>query len=1029
MPPSIVTFALLVLGLLLGCQDAARPPAAPGAAQAPAAASSASAAVSTAPASELVQLRTGRLEPGRHAQPLRGTVVARTTHGDQELLRVRFASTAETVQVGDGLRWTVALASSGTQAQRPLVFMEHPGGAARGWGEPSTYAELWVRRPKSETGRPISADAYREHSGRVRGHHFRLDIPETSSASQSPGLVREWAEAFARHLRSLPGDRSLPGYATSASAWHAFAADRILSAYAKGQPQSVGPRLRRSEDRLSSELMRLMETTTGATSIQAALQHDRPLYLEAVKRPRTIPLGKVQAVRVTEHPFADMLHQLARPVPAEPLAEATPAEFYYLRFATLKALFAVVDQAEIWVTPAASIFSRRAEDYDVTERYTTALGVDRTQIARVLGPKVIAEVAVIGSDPYVREGSDVTMLFRVKSRPLFDQGLAAALARHEQRHGALARSKSRHAGVTISLSRSADGAVAQLRADRGELTVLSNSLAAIRRVIEAIRGTRRRLSDEPDFRFMLARDAGTRDDVLGYGGDRFVAEVVGPRQKILEARRQIALAELQTPGYAALLYGWVHGRRPTSRQEVLSSGLLRRDELTHHDGAAIDWKPGRAARSAWGTSRALTPLIDLPAPTRVSRSEQLAYEQFARSYERRWATYVDPFMLRLALEPAGARPEQMVAELRVMPLLRSRDLRDLVSMVGEARLRVPALGQGLRVLLGLGKDARVRQEVSRLRYGLPGGRDLKFDWLGDWVMLGVDDHPVVTRVLAALADDLPQVPLSRAERRRQREQDALPIAAELPGYAVIGIRSRVGAALALTLARSKLVDAVEDIEWGKVAEHNSIPLVRVRYRDVCRPRGRCNIDTFYALTSRALVVALREETLRQVLDELEARPPAAEPHGPDGQLVAELAPQPRGALWTVASWLLEAEALKSESSSRTAAEVLLRGAPDLAHDSEALRELALVSFGAVPLTPDGAHYQLTPEGIADPARGTPFAPVWPAIPVAGSPVEALLQSLRSLRWETSFDDEGQTANGQQLRSLHVRATLALTGAR
>ena len=159
---------------------------------------------------------------------------------------------------------------------------------------------------------------------------------------------------------------------------------------------------------------------------------------------------------------------------------------------------------------------------------------------------------------------------------------------------------------------------------------MSNSLAATGRVIDAITGRAPRLADEPDFRYMLARDAATPADVLAFMSDRFVGEVIGPRQKVLEARRQIALAELSRPGYAALLYGWMYGRMPASADELVASGLLKREELAHAGGERIDWQPGRAARSSWGAVGELTPLIDLPALAKVTPSEKAAYEHVRR---------------------------------------------------------------------------------------------------------------------------------------------------------------------------------------------------------------------------------------------------------------------------------------------------------------------------------------------------------------------------------------------------------------
>ena len=1018
MSRSLLLVALGLVAVAVACGDAMQAPTTPGS---PAASSaSAAAAVGSAATAPLHELRTGTLEPERHKEPLRGVVEAHLVQQEHEFVRVRIGWSRQLERAGGSSEWVVALRAAGPGASRPIhAFLRPARGDPRTSALPRTHLELWVRRPKSEAGRPLSGAAYRAHEGAEPGHHFRVEVPDSSRAPVEAALAREWGRAFADHLRGLGREGGVT------NGWHAYAADRILSVYVEHGRQ--GPRGIPGRAGLSGDhgLVQLMETTTGATTIQAALQHERGLYLAEAKQPRKVPIEKVRTVRLAQHPFDEMLRRLGRRPPLEGLAKATPAEFYYLRFATLDALFAVVDQLDVWGTPAASVLSRRAEAYDLAERYTTALGVDRSELTRVLGPKVIAEVALVGSDPYLREGSDLTALFRVRSQVLFDRGLARALAGHERRHGPQTRTTEEHVGQQITLTRSADGAVNQLRADFGGFTVLSNSPTAIRRVIEAKTGRRPRLWDEPDFRYLLARDSGTRDDVLGFAGDRFVSEVVGPRQKILEARRQIALSELRMPGYAALLYGWLEGRSPASQSELVSSGLLRAAELSHHDGERIDWEPGRAARSSWGTSRVLTPLLDLPVPQRVSESEKVAYESFAGQYERTWATYVDPFMARLAVDPPQGRPARLTAELRMLPLLPDSDLRELLRLVGDARLRVPSLERGLRMLVGIGRQARVRQELSDLRHSLPGGHDLKLDWLGDWAMVGLMDDPAVTRVAAALERDFPEMPPTRQQRRALEDQDELRLATELPLYAVIAIRSKLGASLALAWARKELKDVAPDLEWTDAGKHGSTSLVRVRIREGCDDPGQCEVDVFYALTGRALVVALDEGTLRRVLDELRARPPTVESDAPHGQFVVEFAPSFRGALWTVASWYLEAEAVQRQASSRAAAEVLLRGAPDLASSPPALRQLGLSVFGAMPLTPDGATYELANSEVRDPARGTASAPVWPRIPVAGSPVEALVRAVRGLRWETSFDDEGEPQGRRPMLSLHVRAKLTL----
>src|SRR4029077_13569337 len=92
---------------------------------------------------------------------------------------------------------------------------------------------------------------------------------------------------------------------------------------------------------------------------------------------------------------------------------------------------------------------RSSESRDLAHRYETQLGLAQSALARALGKEVVGELAVVGSDPYLREGSDVTVLFRVKQRALFDAALAATMAAHAAKHGGVTQSVASRAGVDV----------------------------------------------------------------------------------------------------------------------------------------------------------------------------------------------------------------------------------------------------------------------------------------------------------------------------------------------------------------------------------------------------------------------------------------------------------------------------------------------------------------------------------------------------------------------------------------------------
>jgi hypothetical protein len=241
------------------------------------------------------------------------------------------------------------------------------------------------------------------------------------------------------------------------------------------------------------------------------------------------------------------------------------------------------------------------------------------------------------------------------------------------------------------------------------------------------------------------------------------------------------------------------------------------------------------------------------------------------------------------------------------------------------------------------------------------------------------------------------------------------------------LRSRVGAAVALSAVKQLLADVAPGaVEWAPFAAYRGVEVVRVLGRD----RGR-EIALYYALAGDNLLLTFNRSVMRSLIEQAQTgklpvqnKDPKAQKQ--DGQVVLELAPAKKGALRSVLSWLLSAAALDGTAQARSAAEAVLRGVPESAHKPERSAELSLAYLGTAPLTPDGRRYWLSPEGIADPLRGSAHAPEWPAVPAPESPSERVAAALSRLRSDLSFDDEPQlSSNGPRLRSLRARLDLWL----
>jgi hypothetical protein len=262
--------------------------------------------------------------------------------------------------------------------------------------------------------------------------------------------------------------------------------------------------------------------------------------------------------------------------------------------------------------------------------------------------------------------------------------------------------------------------------------------------------------------------------------------------------------------------------------------------------------------------------------------------------------------------------------------------------------------------------------------------------------------------------------------------DRFDLLVKLPAYAEIAVKSGAQAALALAAVRVMANETIPGMfEWGEVARHRDVPMVRIRLKgDMAHGLlgDIGDVTVFYAVTEGALIVTLQQWVLEGLIDEqLDGTGPRAKPASdPEStQLSVELASQPGKGLSAVLAWTLEGRMVSAGTASRAAAEVLFHGAPESAGDPAAVRALALAYFGATPVSPDGAAYAFAREGARDPARGTDYAPIWPDVPVPGSPVAKVMQALSGVRTQVAFDDEGKDDGGKSMRSLHARATFAL----
>jgi hypothetical protein len=909
------------------------------------------------PVRVLPELHSGALEPVL-GEGLSGKVIAHAVNGETETFEVALS--------GEAL----------SELQSPWVVFEPDGRGPASFFQWNRMADeaphLWLRRriPAAASGR-LQVELLSSGGAYEPARRYHLDVAVPARAARNKKLNDEYLAALAGYLEGTSLGALLAGRK----------GDTLAGSYSYTDWSS------------------LMRLTTGYDSVQSALLANETLRASADPAKATVPLSSLTPPRVESHPWQRMLAALpAGKRPTEALAGVTPRDFYFVRASGFSELQAVLDEADRWITQAVRLAREGGRRYDLADRYRGQLGLRKSELLKVFGPKLVKEAALVGSDPFVRQGSDVSLLLRTSDAQALINALNSKLA--VDYPSGVSRSSFAHAGVTVTESRTPDGELRQFVAQLpqttvGPLAIVSNSRGAIVRIIDVASAGTGALSDEPDFRYMLARDASVPADVLAYLGDAFVEAAVAPRQRVLDARRQLAGAELSRVAQAALLFAWLEGREPRDTKELMASPWLDKRALRHTDGSAIEFRVGAAPTSVHGSPAFLEPLIDRPTPERVTPAERDAYASFANSYASQWSDRIDPVALRVQVTRAG-EGTRFDCHVRILPLQRSSDYRELEELAGKGQVRMKVPLPGAHVTLAIGKDSELRHELSGQGRSFL-GKKFGVDWLGDWVRVGLADEPAVASAVqaAGLAPELPE----------EHDRDDFDVLATLPLYAAIDVARPGAAAMILALLRKQALEAVPDIDWGPDSEHRGTAIVRVRAQEM---------ELFYALTKRRLFVSPDADLVRTLIDTdatTASEPTAQEP---GAQLVAELqSRQPSGVLRAL-GWLIEHELREQSDEDARQAEVLLRGTPQ--RDAEARERLAKGYLGFVPATPDGKLFELGPLGVTDPVRGSAYRPVYPDLPVPGSPLEALLSAIGKVRVELGFDDEPGTSNQRSLRS-------------
>lgn len=397
----------------------------------------------------------------------------------------------------------------------------------------------------------------------------------------------------------------------------------------------------------------------GTEAARSNLQRETMLGKFARVEPARLPLPEIVRPEL-------LIPEPAEDVKLEPIASHVPAECYYVRFGSFtnyQWMGVMLEQAG---GELRNLVSVRGFNYQMRGRMERQLGIHDTELSKLLGGLVISDVALIGTDTFMREGAATGIMFEARNGNLLANSLK------DQRDELLKSTPAAREetvdidGHDVSFISTSDNSVRSFYAVDGDYHLVTTSRAIVRRFFQAGAGDRA-LGGQPDFAHArVEMPLKRRDTVFVYLSDAFLRNISSPSYRIEMTRRLQAVANLELVQLARLA-SKAEGVKDDTLAGLITAGLLPPGFGVLSDGSRTLLVDGVPVDSLRGPRGSFVPAADIEV-TGTSPAEIAAYQQFAEAFQDQWQR-LNPIVVgikRKALE--GEHHELVTFDARMTPL-------------------------------------------------------------------------------------------------------------------------------------------------------------------------------------------------------------------------------------------------------------------------------------------------------------------------------------------------------------------------
>jgi hypothetical protein len=652
------------------------------------------------------------------------------------------------------------------------------------------------------------------------------------------GKTNFLAEKLAYYRRLQ--DQNLPG-----AAWF-----RHQVAVLSGQPGALAETTptpgRRFNGLNPNDFENTFELFSGGRALSENLQLDRALpRMNSSSATNSEAITNLTGITVSAMNWKSLL--AATPPALDPLASYIPADQHAIFFPSFTALTTMIDEADANGTPLLQTFEARAEDAGARSRYQKQLCLGLNELSRLLGPQVVASAAFTGSDPFVRAGTDLAVLFEARNPQLIVANLSAQQAAAKTANADVKADNGiiasvAFADVPFTGVVSPDRSVSSYFATVSNVVFVTNSRKQLENLIHTALGQTAALSSQDEYIYFRQKYplGDTNETAFLVLSDPTIRRWCGPQWRIGDSRRIRAaavLADLQAAHLDELVRHQVTPAVLHSEYFVPDLGELR---LT----------AAGATSATYGSLGFLTPVSELPIET-VTHDEAQAYARWRDNYQSNWRQYFDPIAVRFSITPT-----QLAADLTVMPLIIGSEYNQFMDFTSGAKIAPyagdPHTNALARLALAVNTESKSIQSAGNLVGSMAPGLKANFlSWLGQSITLYADDDPFWNELKAA----------TNADTFLENSYSRLPVALYCE------VKSSLGVVAFLTSLHAFVDQSAPGMANWQNLDYNGRPYVKISpNKQSAEAEPGNDWSVYYAVTPDALTVTLSEALLKRALD-------------------------------------------------------------------------------------------------------------------------------------------------------------------